>query len=215
MPTVEILKSHTLGELRKEVSKTNIKRYSKLKKIDLIELMMKKEHLDLFHHMELKTHKMPSGIVHTGSKHTKDSKPVEKKKEETKKKKTIKLVSFEKPKKKRIKLIIDPNRVQPPNIEYSKDMSKEEYAKYLLQREQDAFYKKGMKVGDEIHYNGGRNPGFYTIKSISMTHVQLVKGGKDGKKNARVPFMKGAPGRFTRNGPGSISQRDPSKGGLY
>ena len=114
MPTVEILKSHNLKELRSEVSKTNIKKYSKLKKADLIDLMMKSEHKDLFHHMQLKTHKMPSGVVHTGSTHTKDSKPVEKKKEETKKKKIklikpkrkeIKVTTFEKPKKKRIKLI--------------------------------------------------------------------------------------------------------------
>ena len=107
MPTVEILKSHNLKELRKEISKTNIKRYSKLKKADLIELMMKAEHKDLFHHMKLKTHKMPGGKVMTGSEHTKDSKPVEKKEEETKPKKKIKLIKKEeeeKPKKK-IKLI--------------------------------------------------------------------------------------------------------------
>ena len=104
MPTVEILKSHTLKELRSEVSKTNIKKYSKLKKADLIDLMMKKEHLDLFHHMELKTHKMPGGKVMTGSEHTKDSKPVEKKEEETKKK-TKKIKLIKKPKRKEIKMV--------------------------------------------------------------------------------------------------------------
>ena len=106
MPTVEILKSHTLGELRKEVSKSNIKRYSKLKKADLIDLMMKAEHKDFFHHMKLKTHKMPGGKVMTGTIHTKDSKPVEKKEEETKPKKKIKLIKKEEEKpKKKIKLI--------------------------------------------------------------------------------------------------------------
>jgi len=110
MPTVEILKSYTLGELRKEVSKSNIKRYSKLKKADLIELMMKEEHKDLFHHMKLKTHKMRGGKVMTGSKHTDESVVVPVK--ETKQKKKIKLIKKEeeeKPKKK-IKLIKKPKR---------------------------------------------------------------------------------------------------------
>ena len=38
-----ILKSYSLAELRKETSKTNIKKYSTLKKADLIELMLKSE----------------------------------------------------------------------------------------------------------------------------------------------------------------------------
>jgi len=37
---LKILKSYTIGELRKEISKTGIKGYSKLKKPELIELMM-------------------------------------------------------------------------------------------------------------------------------------------------------------------------------
>jgi hypothetical protein len=107
MPTVEILKSHNLKELRKEVSKTNIKKYSKLKKADLIDLMMKSEHKDLFHHMELKTHKMPSGVVHTGSTHTEESVVVPVKKEETKKKKEKpkKKIKLIKPKRSKIKMV--------------------------------------------------------------------------------------------------------------
>ena len=102
MPTVEILKSHNLKELRSEVSKTNIKKYSKLKKADLIDLMMKSEHKDLFHHMQLKTHKMPSGVVHTGSTHTEESVVVPVK-ETNKKTKKIKLIK--KPKRKEIKMV--------------------------------------------------------------------------------------------------------------
>ena len=60
--------------------------------------MMKKEHIDLFHHMELKTHKMPGGKVMTGSEHTEDSKPVETKK----KTKKIKLI---KPKRSKTKMV--------------------------------------------------------------------------------------------------------------
>ena len=111
MPKVEILKSHSLKELRSQVSKTNIKKYSKLRKADLIELMLKKEHLDLFHHMELKTHKMPGGKVMTGSEHTEESvvvAPTETK-NKTKKIKLIKKKDEEKPKKK-IKMIKKPKR---------------------------------------------------------------------------------------------------------
>jgi len=111
MPTVEILKSHNLKELRAEISKTNIKRYSKLKKADLIELMMKEEHKDLFHHMKLKTHKMRGGKVMTGTKHTDESVvvPVKETNKKTKKIKLIKKEEEEKPKKK-IKLIKKPKR---------------------------------------------------------------------------------------------------------
>ena len=111
MPTVEILKSHNLKELRAEVSKTNIKRYSKLKKAELIDLMMKAEHKDFFHHMEMKTHKMPGGKVMTGSEHTEESVVVAPKetKKKTKKIKLIKKEEEEKPKKK-IKMIKKPKR---------------------------------------------------------------------------------------------------------
>ena len=105
MPTVEILKSHNLKELRSEVSKTNIKKYSKLKKADLIDLMMKKEHLDLFHHMELKTHKMPSGVVHTGSTHTEESVVVPVKETKKKKEKPKKKIKLIKPKRSKIKMV--------------------------------------------------------------------------------------------------------------
>ena len=52
MPTVEILNSHPISFLRKEISKTNIKGYSKMKKKELIELMMKNK--DRFHHIAKK-----------------------------------------------------------------------------------------------------------------------------------------------------------------
>jgi len=39
--TREILNSHPVGNLRKEISKTNIKGYSKMKKAEIVELMMK------------------------------------------------------------------------------------------------------------------------------------------------------------------------------
>ena len=105
MPTVEILKSHNLKELRSEVSKTNIKKYSKLKKADLIDLMMKSEHKDLFHHLQLKTHKMPSGVVHTGSTHTEESVVVPVKETKKKKEKPKKKIKLIKPKRSKIKMV--------------------------------------------------------------------------------------------------------------
>lgn len=53
MPTKKILESHPVSVLKKEISMTNIKGYSKMKKGDLIELMMKPEHKDKFHHIEM------------------------------------------------------------------------------------------------------------------------------------------------------------------
>ena len=57
MPTVEILNSHSVSVLRKEIAKSNdklgiIKSYSKgMKKAEIIDLMMK--HKDRFHHIKI------------------------------------------------------------------------------------------------------------------------------------------------------------------
>tara|TARA_R110002074_G_scaffold85583_1_gene189232 strand:+ start:2961 stop:3257 length:297 start_codon:yes stop_codon:yes gene_type:complete len=47
----EIFESHTVADLKREISSTNIRGYSKLKKKEIVELMMK--HKEKFHHMEL------------------------------------------------------------------------------------------------------------------------------------------------------------------
>lgn len=54
MPTVAILNSHPVSVLKKEVSKTNIKGYSKMKKPELIVLMMKAENKPRFHHIKMR-----------------------------------------------------------------------------------------------------------------------------------------------------------------
>lgn len=51
MPTREILESHSATTLKKEISKTNIKGYSKMKKAELVDLMLK--HKDRFHHIKM------------------------------------------------------------------------------------------------------------------------------------------------------------------
>ena len=48
--TKEILNSHPVGTLKKEIAKTNIKGYSKMKKDEIIELMMK--HKENFGHIQ-------------------------------------------------------------------------------------------------------------------------------------------------------------------
>ena len=60
MPTKEILNSYTLTELKRFVSQSNIKGYSKFKsanKSELIDLMLKPEHKDRFHHIKMKEKK--------------------------------------------------------------------------------------------------------------------------------------------------------------
>ena len=51
MPSLENLQSHTLKVLRNEVKKTNMKKWSKLKKGELITMMMMPEHRANFHHL--------------------------------------------------------------------------------------------------------------------------------------------------------------------
>ena len=54
MPTTAILESHPVSVLKKEISKTNIKGYSKMKKAELIILMMKTENKPRFHHIKMR-----------------------------------------------------------------------------------------------------------------------------------------------------------------
>ena len=51
MPTIEILKKLTLPALKAEVRKTNMKNWSSLRKPALIELMLRPEHIQRFHHL--------------------------------------------------------------------------------------------------------------------------------------------------------------------
>jgi len=53
MVTKEILQSHPVSVLKKEISKSNVKGYSKMKKAQVIELMLK--HKEKFSHIERAT----------------------------------------------------------------------------------------------------------------------------------------------------------------
>ena len=58
MISKEILNSHPVGTLKKEISKTNVKGYSKMKKAEVVELMMK--HKDRFGHITMKGKAKPA-----------------------------------------------------------------------------------------------------------------------------------------------------------
>ena len=55
----DILEGYTVKELRQFISKTNIKRYSTLKKDELIKLMTKKEHIAKFKKIKRKPLSFP------------------------------------------------------------------------------------------------------------------------------------------------------------
>ena len=54
MSTRKVLNSHTVPELKREIRKTNIKGYSKLKKKGLVGLMAKRENKRRFSHLRFK-----------------------------------------------------------------------------------------------------------------------------------------------------------------
>ena len=54
IPLRKVLNSHTMPELKREIRKTNITGYSKLKKGGLVSLMARKEHKEKFSHLKFK-----------------------------------------------------------------------------------------------------------------------------------------------------------------
>ena len=120
MPTNEILNSHSVSTLKKEISKTNIKGYSKMKKAEIISLMMKPEHSKRFSHIKIKDKtvikkepkkeekpKAKLGESGIGKKRKRENKPIKKKvidvampKKEPKKIPKITITEEEKPKQK-------------------------------------------------------------------------------------------------------------------
>jgi len=122
MPSREELESHPVTTLKKEISKTNIKGYSKMKKPEIVELMLKNK--SRFHHIKMAekkpkkgTHKMPDGTTMSGSVHSKDSKPVEKPKAKltsTSASGKVTELKFKEAKPKKKKLVIKEKPVEKP-----------------------------------------------------------------------------------------------------
>ena len=63
MPSRPILESHPVSVLRKEISKTNIKGYSKMKKAEVISLMLKRENASKFSHIKMNEKSKPKEIT--------------------------------------------------------------------------------------------------------------------------------------------------------
>jgi len=63
MPSRPILESHPVYVLRKEISKTNIKGYSKMKKAEVITLMLKRENASKFSHIKMNEKSKPKEIT--------------------------------------------------------------------------------------------------------------------------------------------------------
>ena len=104
MPSREELESHAVTTLKKEISKTNIKGYSKMKKPEVVELMLKNK--DRFHHIKMAEKK-------TKKEKPKEDKPKEKLTSTSASGKVTELKLKEaKPKKK--KLVIKEKPVEKP-----------------------------------------------------------------------------------------------------
>ncbi len=74
MPSKVELESHPIANLKKEISKTNIKGYSKMKKPEVVELMLKNK--DRFHH--IKKYVKPTSEPKPKPKPVENPKPVKK-----------------------------------------------------------------------------------------------------------------------------------------
>ncbi len=76
MPTLEILNSYSLPELKKIIRATNITGYSKLKKAELVKLMLRPEHKSKFEGLMKRDKRVPDAM---DSKRTKLNKEFKKK----------------------------------------------------------------------------------------------------------------------------------------
>jgi len=205
MVSKEILNSHSVGTLKKEISKTNIKGYSKLKKAEIIELMLKSK--EKFMHIEMKekskrqmkkkkeegTHTMPDGTVMSGESHGEDSKPVKKKKikllkkeEPKKERKKIKLVSFDK--KEEPKKLTE--RIKEFNKKYNaNEIKKQKLDKSNLKKYTDPYFKELEEIekmlsdiDDNIKFIKDNKELSSTFTDIKKNFVRRVKSNMKKQK---------------------------------
>jgi len=135
MPTRKILNSHPVTVLKKEISKTNVKGYSKLKKAEVVELMMKNK--DKFHHIKMAETKASAPAK-------KSAEPAPPKKRKHKKKPNLSVTNpkmsafFALPKKsKPPKVTIDPKKIKMNSYDEGTDEAFTE-----ISYEGDPFMKK-------------------------------------------------------------------------
>jgi len=168
MVSKEILNSHSVGTLKKEISKTNIKGYSKMKKAEIVELMMKSK--EKFMHIEMKTKRQ-----------------MKKKKEEPKKeRKKIKLVSFDK--KEEPKKLTE--RIKEFNKKYNaNEIKKQKLDKSNLKKYTDPYFKELEEIekmlsdiDDNVKFIKDNKELSSTFTDIKKNFVRRVKSNMKKQK---------------------------------
>ena len=190
MPSVAILSSYSLAELRKEISKTNIKKYSTLKKADVIQLMLKSEHKDKFHHLKMKEGKAAKSATQSA-----DSKPV---KAEPKKKK-IKLIKKEEPKPKAApKPEKKPTAPRGYGVALAKTTGKYYYYDLSAENPKSQYERPKRKTDEQLLKEKLEVGKYYYLKtnkkSSGVEVVKILKLGKD-KLEYEGRISKESPGR--------------------
>ena len=134
MLTSDHLKKYSVSVLKKEISKSNIKGYSKMKRGDLVALML--ENQDKFMYLKEDSHVMPDGKVMSGAVHSKESKVVKSKsgkvfKVNPKKEANKESVDFLSEYKKKFpdakKKVEAPKKVEPPKKKTPKQEQQEKF----------------------------------------------------------------------------------------
>jgi len=170
----DILNSYSVTELKKEVSKTNIKNYSKLKKPELIELMMKFK--ERFMHLKMKDKKQPKAKAKPAPKAKPAAKPAPK---PTAKPAAKPAPKKEKPKKdvrKELKEVLNKNFKSPDMLFDSEKLEKElkkalEDEKGYAKREKLDYWEKEshhlqkrkdlnlfIMTGEPYNYHNNKSP---------------------------------------------------------
>ena len=194
MPTTAILESHPVSVLKKEISKTNIKGYSKMKKAELIILMMKTENKPRFHHIKMREGKAKEITI--VPKRKKIQRPEKAKK-----------ISAPKREAQKAKVIAPKKRVAsiPKVIKGKVEMT---FAAALKKHDFDFYEGKLMSekinnyelgVGDNISYNGDYEelPGFSSAqakryrKLVNLDDDEMTSKQQEQKEKLNEKFLEG------------------------
>ena len=198
----EILQSMSVLSLKREISKTNIKGYSKMKKAEVIDLMMKPEHRKRFSHLAKKGVKKERLPVF--------KKITEKKPPPKKLKKKLKVVDDEKPAKKTAPKAQYPNQ-RPPNPLLKKVIAKyggKIRPAYAPEGSDDmprndkrgGFIRDGTKYASLDDGKGGRQGEWLWIPPKSFNYkkeTSKIVGGKGGKAMFSTSLRR--KGNFTKD----------------
>lgn len=186
----DIFESHPVSVLKKEIAKTNIKGYSKMKKAEVIELMIKNK--DKFGHIKMADKKPVKRAVKAvkAVKEVKAVKAVKEEKKEEKKEepktrsekiKEIKKQRMEKRREERRKAIEENNKTiknillntKESDLKLYFDLEKE--YKRLIQE----CWRKEDKFGRKTHPKFGRNPIFDETKEQRTKRLKKCKKEED------------------------------------